>query len=116
MKEEESLQINQKHRRIAETGKYRTEGDIKGIKDKAEAEIARKVIAHRMRLEQMDEAELKRQQKLLDMAKSRDNLLTLESKRKDRSLPAGKKIKPIHPPRRRWWSLNGCYPSWFYDA
>lgn len=80
---------------IANTGKYRTESDIKGIKDKAEAEIARKVIAHRMRLEQMDEAELKRQQKLLDMAKSRDHLLTAQANRQDKERQNERRLSTI---------------------
>lgn len=93
--EGKSLQINQNIARIASTGKYRTEGDIKGIKDKAEAEIARKVIAHRMRLEQMDEAELKRQQKLLDTAKSRDHLLTAQANRQDRERQNERRLNTV---------------------
>ena len=64
--------------------KYTTTGEIRAIQDRAEAELARKVVAYRMRSTSYTEEELKHQQKLLDAAKSRDHLLTSQANRQDR--------------------------------
>ena len=64
--------------------KYTTTGEIRAIQDRAEAELARKVVAYRMRSTSYTEEELKHQQKLLDAAKSRDHLLTAQAHRQDK--------------------------------
>jgi TP901 family phage tail tape measure protein len=72
--------------------KYTTTGEIRAIQDRAEAELARKVVAYRMRSTSYTEEELKRQQKLLDMAKSRDHLLTAQANRQDKERQHEKRL------------------------
>lgn len=79
--EGKSTQQNQNLANLAH--KYNTVAEIRNLKTKEEAELARKVVGYRMRTQQYDEEGLKNQQKLLDAAKSRDHLLTAQAHRQD---------------------------------
>lgn len=80
--EGKSTQQNQNLANLAH--KYNTIAEIRNLKTKEEAELARKVVGYRMRTQRYDEEGLKNQQKLLDAAKSRDHLLTAQAHRQDR--------------------------------
>lgn len=76
---------NQQNQNLANLAhKYNTVAEIKNLKTKEEAELARKVVGYRMRTQQYDEQGLINQQKLLDAAKSRDHLLTAQAHRQDK--------------------------------
>lgn len=80
--ERKLTQSNQNIANLAKAGKYASPTDLAGL-DKHELDIARKVIAHRMRNNQLTEQQLINEQKLLDQAKSRDYLLTAQAHRQD---------------------------------
>jgi len=80
--ERKLAQGNQNIANLAKAGKYASPADLAGL-DKHELDIARKVIAHRMRNNQLTHEQLINEQKLLDQAKSRDHLLTAQAHRQD---------------------------------
>ena len=89
-----SIQQNQNIANLARAGKYQTKGDLTGL-DKSELEVARKVIAYRMRNNQLTQEQLVAEQKLLDHAKSRENLLTMEAKRKDEAYQHERRLNQL---------------------
>lgn len=89
--ERRAFQQNQNIANLAKAGKYQTKGDLAGL-DKSELEVARKVIAFRMRNNQLTQDQIVAEQRLLDHAKSRENLLTMEAKRKDEAYQREKRL------------------------
>lgn len=92
--ERRAFQQNQNIANLAKAGKYQTKGDLAGL-DKSELEVARKVIAFRMRNNQLTQDQIVAEQRLLDHAKSRENLLTMEAKRKDEAYQHERRLNQL---------------------
>jgi TP901 family phage tail tape measure protein len=75
--------------------KYNTVAEIKNLKTKEEAELARKVVGYRMRTQEYDEKGLRNQQKLLDAAKRQDQLLGSRDKRQDKEVQHEKRLTQL---------------------
>jgi len=92
--ERKLTQSNQNIANLAKAGKYASPADLAGL-DKHELDIARKVIAHRMRNNQLTQDQLIAEQKLLDQAKSRDHLLTAQAHRQDKERQNERRLNQI---------------------
>ena len=87
---------NQQNQNLANLAhKYNTIAEIKNLKTKEEAELARRVVTYRMRTQQYDEQGLINQQKILDAAKRQDQLLTSRAKRQDTGVQQEKRLTQL---------------------
>jgi TP901 family phage tail tape measure protein len=92
----EEARSNQQNQNLANLAhKYNTVAEIKNLKTKEEAELARKVVGYRMRTQQYDEQGLINQQKLLDAAKRQDQLLGSRDKRQDKDVQQEKRLTQL---------------------
>lgn len=92
----EEARSNQQNQNLANLAhKYNTVAEIKNLKTKEEAELARKVVGYRMRTQQYDEQGLINQQKLLDAAKRQYQLLGSRDKRQDKDVQQEKRLTQL---------------------